>query len=296
MINLFILFQVCKRWQIWADQIKLKELVLFNPHFVKVCWSWHWNFYTANSIDEDVMITGDLNLFRSIPFNFNQLNRLKVCGFNSEILKVINKLTYLEHLESVNLRLDGMETTLNLPILKALEIDGIKSDRTSKPIIIDAPMLKYFGFFGQISRHFKILNPRSITYLKVTWGEIHNLDEYASVEIYKVGCVHAIDQNLFEQLPNLREFHFHGDVSELLYYNRIAFAMDNFLEQKAVHGKHDLKVYFFFFFLEPGKKFNDYDFCNKYHQIFNEYLSDEEEYLYYSSDSSDYSYQLSDSD
>ena len=227
-------------------------------------------FYTADSVDKEILFKGDLNFFQNIPFNCNQLKRLKVYGFNSEILKVINKLIYLEHLELFNMHPDEMEMTLNLPILKILYIYYIISNRISKPIIIDAPMLKCFSFFGNISTYFKFLKPGSITYLEVSCDKISNLNEYASVEIFKMSWPsYIIDQNIIQQLPNLREFHLQQNVNCRFDYETVRIAMNHILEQKVVHGKHDLKVYFLQHLLEPvDKKFEDYDFRSKYNNHF----------------------------
>ena len=240
-------------------------------YFGSTC-NWNW-FYTADSIDQENLFTGNLNFFQSIPFNFNQLKRLRVYGFNSEFLKVINKLIYLEHLELYYIRLVEMETTLNLPILKILYIYYIESIGISKPIIIDAPMLKCFGFYDYNSKLFKILKPRSITYLEVRDGMVYNLNEYASVEVFKMDCPYRIiDQNIIQQLPKLREFHLQLDVNNRFDYETVRLAMNHILEQKAIHGKHDLKNYFLQHLLEPvDKKFEDYDFRSKYNNLFFDY-------------------------
>ena len=288
MINLFILFQVCKRWQIWVDQIKLKELAI--SRYFGSTWNW---FYTADSIDQENVFTGDLNFFQSIAFDLDKLKRLRVYGLNSKIFKAINKLIYLEHLELFQIGLVAMETTLNLPILKILYIDEPKS--YGNEITIDAPMLKCFAFYKFSLTRFKILNPGSITHLEAG-DKVANLDEYASVEVFKMNWPYdVIDQNIIQQLPKLREFHMQQDVHNLFDYETAKLAMNHILEQKVVHGKHDLKVYFLQHLLEPvDKKFEDYDFRREYN-IFCDISSDSSD-KYYSSDSSNYFYQSSDSD
>ena len=278
---------VCKRFRFWIDRIFLKELAFDNMRKKKQIY---WFDTGAPIAAEHVLYRFDLKRMFEIPFNLDRLRRLCLnCHVKTDeqrdtgsinYLKIcmLNEFVRLEYLSIQSVHV-AYEEILSLPNLKALDIFEITIHDPFNPfnglaactlpvnnLVLQAPRLSVLNCEIGLD-HLSVLSAESVRELSIGDKQA-DLSAYRCCEVFKCDWPHSLNDQILQQLPNLKRLHLDEDESELFDYKETGRIMDALLYQKKRLKRRDLAVYFLDHLLEDEKRFDDYQFDLIYSDVF----------------------------
>lgn len=226
---------VCRQFKFYADQAEVHRLVVSDEHKRRTPRCWHLN---ARPIDYKGSIGwSEFAHLKPTQFNLNrQLKFLHICVKRTFSLAILCRFEQLVHLELYLEAGDHRTKTLGHPELKMLKFYCWFEScvlQTPKLEVLSCDRIGVFQF-----RH-----PETIKRLESDYDNHSFMSKFSNLEFFKCETeIGEVKPNLLSVWKNLKELDLKNQATRGLDA-RLKSSLANFLKQKKISKREDLKCF-----------------------------------------------------